>query len=574
MGLADGGWIVTWQSPGSDGTSSDIFQQRFNPRGLQSSHETRVNTTTASHQDDAQVTSLKGGGWVVTWTSFNQDGSGDGIYQQRYSSSGQAIGGETRVNTTTNGFQSNSSTTGLADGGWVVTWSSERQDGSGHGIYQQRYNADGDPVGVEVRVNHFTAGHQSQPSVTALRSGGWLVTWVSEGQDGSAGGVYQQRYSITGAALGHEVQVNTTTVNSQWGAKTIGLSDGGWVVVWYSYDQDGDMYGIYQQRYAANGQTVGGETRVNTTTYDDQNLSSAAALPDGGWVVTWTADGQDGSGAGVYQQRFNKDGQKIGPTTPTDLDISSLQVNEGAAVTLSVGTLSTDALVTDQGFTYTLLDDAGGRFEIVGDKLTVKDGIRLDHEKAQSHTIKVRVTDGLGATFEKTLTIAVADVASENLVGSSSSDMIKGGQNTDIFYGVVGNDMLWGGGGSDKLYGGLGNDQLAGETGKDMFVFDTKTNKTTNVDRITDFNVRDDSIWLENKIFTKLGSGTASKPKKFNSDMLVKASKAQDAEDRIIYDKSKGVLYYDADGTGSKAQVKIATLSKNLKMTHNDFFVI
>ncbi len=400
------------------------------------------------------------------------------------------------------------------------------------------------------------------------------MTWVSEGQDGSAGGVYQQRYSITGAALGHEVQVNTTTVNSQWGAKTIGLSDGGWVVVWYSYDQDGDMYGIYQQRYAANGQTVGGETRVNTTTYDDQNLSSAAALPDGGWVVTWTADGQDGSGAGVYQQRFNKDGQKIGPTTPTDLDISSLQVNEGAAVTLSVGTLSTDALVTDQGFTYTLLDDAGGRFEIVGDKLTVKDGIRLDHEKAQSHTIKVRVTDGLGATFEKTLTIAVADVASENLVGSSSSDMIKGGQNTDIFYGVVGNDMLWGGGGSDKLYGGLGNDQLAGETGKDMFVFDTKTNKTTNVDRITDFNVRDDSIWLENKIFTKLGSGTASKPKKFNSDMLVKASKAQDAEDRIIYDKSKGVLYYDADGTGSKAQVKIATLSKNLKMTHNDFFVI
>jgi hypothetical protein len=57
--------------------------------------------------------------------------------------------------------------------------------------------------------------------------------------------------------------------------------------------------------------------------------------------------------------------------------------------------------------------------------------------------------------------------------------------------------------------------------------------------------------------------------------MFVKASKAQDREDRIIYDSRKGVLLYDADGSGSKVKaVEFATLKKGLAMTHSDFFVI
>ncbi|WP_230533305.1 hypothetical protein [Microvirga roseola] len=58
------------------------------------------------------------------------------------------------------------------------------------------------------------------------------------------------------------------------------------------------------------------------------------------------------------------------------------------------------------------------------------------------------------------------------------------------------------------------------------------------------------------------------------SDMFVVGSKAKDAEDRIVYDKAKGVLSYDADGTGSKEQVKIATLSSKATLKYSDFFVI
>ena len=88
---------------------------------------------------------------------------------------------------------------------------------------------------------------------------------------------------------------------------------------------------------------------------------------------------------------------------------------------------------------------------------------------------------------------------------------------TDVLVGGVGKDVFNGGLGNDKLSGGLGNDMLTGGKGKDVFVFDTKlgtssTDRKVNFDTIKDFSVKDDSLYLDNAIFKKLGSGTATKP--------------------------------------------------------------
>ncbi|WP_315986524.1 M10 family metallopeptidase C-terminal domain-containing protein [Microvirga sp. Mcv34] len=153
----------------------------------------------------------------------------------------------------------------------------------------------------------------------------------------------------------------------------------------------------------------------------------------------------------------------------------------------------------------------------------------------------------------------------DTLQGNAAANLLKGNDGIDTLFGDVGNDTLYGGAGDDKLYGGAG---------RDSFVFDSKVGKGANVDRIYDFNPTYDSILLDNKIFTKLGAGSPSSPKMFNVDMFVRASKAQDREDRIIYDRKTGALLYDADGTGAAAKVKIATLGKTLKLGYQDLFVI
>lgn len=197
---------------------------------------------------------------------------------------------------------------------------------------------------------------------------------------------------------------------------------------------------------------------------------------------------------------------------------------------------------------------------------------------SSSYTLRV------DAEIEVLRLSGVASKKSANLTGSNTANEIigHGGKNTlrglsgdDVLKASAGNDTLKGDAGSDKLYGGLGNDRLYGGTGtgRDVFVFDTKPSKSANVDRIYDLNPKYDSIHLENQIFTKLGKGL-TKGVKFKADMFVKDDAAKDKEDRIIYDNKTGALYYDQDGTGAKAQVKIATLSMNLKLTYHDFFVI
>jgi Ca2+-binding RTX toxin-like protein len=107
-----------------------------------------------------------------------------------------------------------------------------------------------------------------------------------------------------------------------------------------------------------------------------------------------------------------------------------------------------------------------------------------------------------------------------------------------------------------------------------VFIFNTALSKTSNVDTVKSFSVKDDTMWLDNAIFKKLGSGSASKPGKLNKDFFAFGTKAKDKNDYLVYDKSKGALYYDADGSGKGAAVKFAQLDKNLKLTSLDFLIV
>ncbi|MBF9233668.1 M10 family metallopeptidase C-terminal domain-containing protein, partial [Microvirga alba] len=137
------------------------------------------------------------------------------------------------------------------------------------------------------------------------------------------------------------------------------------------------------------------------------------------------------------------------------------------------------------------------------------------------------------------------------------------------------NNTIVGNAGNNQLAGGLGKDTLTGGSGQDTFVFNTKLNAKTNLDNITDFNVKDDTIWLSRSIFKALGKkGTPASPAKLDKKMFWVGPKAHDKDDRIIYDKAKGILYYDADGSGAGKAIAFATVPKKLKMTAADFFII
>ncbi|NIX78194.1 cadherin domain-containing protein [Microvirga terricola] len=274
----------------------------------------------------------------------------------------------------------------------------------------------------------------------------------------------------------------------------------------------------------------------------------------------------DEQGASAVEKVVTVDAT-VANRAPTELKLSDLSVAEMARNGLTVGTLSaTDPNEGDNAtLEFKLIDTAGGRFKLDGTKIVVDDGLKLDYEQAKSHKITVRVKDGSGGFLDRDFTITVKDVAERGVVGSKDHDYLVGGSGKDSFDGSAGNDTL---------NGGLGNDTLKGGAGKDAFVFNTKLGKT-NVDKIVGFNVKDDTIFLDNAIFKKLGTkGTFAKPAKLDKKFFTIGTEAKDKNDYIVYDKKTGKLFYDADGNGAAKAVHFATLDKNLKMTYADFMVI
>ena len=99
------------------------------------------------------------------------------------------------MNTYTTSAQHEASVDADSSGNFVVVWISNGQDGSSYGVFGQRYASSGAPSGLEFRVNTYTTNNQRRPSVTADPSGNFVVIWQSSGQDGSGFGVFGQRYS-------------------------------------------------------------------------------------------------------------------------------------------------------------------------------------------------------------------------------------------------------------------------------------------------------------------------------------------------------------------------------------------
>jgi len=303
--------------------------------------------------------------------------------------------------------------------------------------------------------------------------------------------------------------------------------------------------------------TYGANTGMSNVTIDNKVYSSPdavtqASTPSGSPTPTPTPDTTDHTVTAVS-------------------DHYAATEDKALAVSASQGVLANDT-AADGGKTAvagTFATDQGGSVKINAD------GSFTYTPKADffgSDTFKYTLKDADGDTGTGTVTLAVADVAETSTPSSlprpTTTKTISGTSGSNSLKGSSDNDLIKGNGGDDKIWGKGGSDVLTGGTGKDAFVFDIKPS-SSNVDVVTDFNAAEDTIHLENSVFTKLAkTGTLS------SSFFTVGTKALDANDYIIYNKDTGALSYDADGSGSGAAVKFAVIENKVALTAADFFVI
>jgi len=315
----DGDVTIVWNSLGQDGSDFGVFGQRYDASGAPRGLEFRVNSNTIDRQFSTPV-ALPAAAWpdgrfVVLWSSTGQDGSGVGVFGQRFAADGSAAGSEFQVNSYTIGDQRYPSVALARDGGFVVVWHGDGQDGSNRGVFGQRFDGAANRVGSEFQANTYTTGHQFYPLIASDASGNFVVVW--NGSDPSSTDVLGQRFDSFGSRIGGEFQLNTYTPGSQYLTGLARTADGRFMVGWDS-PGDGSGDGVFVRRFDAVGNPLGAEFIANEFTTGAQFFPHLAADAVGNFVVTWTDYTRDGSARGQFARRFNAAGVARGADFPVN----------------------------------------------------------------------------------------------------------------------------------------------------------------------------------------------------------------------------------------------------------------
>ena len=201
------------------------------------------------------------------------------------------------------------------------------------------------------------------------------------------------------------------------------------------------------------------------------------------------------------------------------------------------------------GFGNDLLNGGTGVDILIGGK--GNDNYVIDNTADTIIENPVEGTDNVSSSVTYTLPVNVENLT---LTGTSAING-TGNSAANKITGNIANNQLNGGTGNDVLNGGAGTNVLTGGAGKDTFKFIT----ASHADTITDYDVANDTIQLENAVFTALTTkGTLA------VSQFIIGTHALDANDFIIYNNLTGALQYDADGSGSVAAIPIVMLGVGL----------
>lgn len=299
--MPNGNFVVTWE--GFDVSQRGVFARVFLANGTPLTDEFQINTFTNEAQRGPDIAMDINGNFVIVWESFTQEpgaGFNTGVYGQRFTAAGVKVGPEFLINVTTTGSQHNAAVTMSPGGSFVVVWQTPAQDGDGEGIYARRYDAAGNPLSGEFRVNGFFTGTQALPDIDMDDAGNFIITWVSENQDGDDFGIFAKLYAANGSVAISEFQVNTITAGVQSAPHVDMDADGDFVITFYSFDgiisED-----IFARRYNNAGIAQGIEFLVNSYTTSYQGNPAVSMSEVGKFIIVWdgSLDGIETSGVGA-----------------------------------------------------------------------------------------------------------------------------------------------------------------------------------------------------------------------------------------------------------------------------------
>ena len=317
---SSGMFAATWQDGtdlgfggdhGQDGDKSGIQARIFNKDGTPICDEFTVNEYTNGIQSFPKVAIDGTGNIIVVWVDEDgNDGSNHGVYAQYYNNLCQKVGSNFLVNTETQQYQLEPDVDMNDQGNFVIVWASSRPFISEDEIYFQIYDKNLNKLGSETQANTTTTDQQYFPSISLGNSGDFVISWISDKQDGDKGSIAVRKFHANGNAYSNDYVVNLTSLGEQWISQISMFSDESFFVTWESENVDGDNKAICGRYYDKDGITaLSNEIQINSITAGNQHESKLTTVSSNSLWAIWMSP--DSNGNGIKAKHISKNGSTL-----------------------------------------------------------------------------------------------------------------------------------------------------------------------------------------------------------------------------------------------------------------------
>jgi len=309
----------------NDGSDDGVFATVYDRNGNITVSEFRVNDLITDRQAVVDVKMNRNGDFAIIWDNLTTT-SVAGVYTKRYQLDGSALG--TEVFVSDGGDKQYAMGIAMSQTGlFAITMYRQIPQTDEIDVWGQRFDAQGNLLGVPFLVNSYLTGTQIGNDIAMDAVGNFVISWESWNQDGEGWGIYAQRYATDGSKLGGEFLVNTTTTNSQEFARVAMAGDGSFVITWehnVEFVLPTLLPVIQARQYNTNGVPLGAEFRISATTDKLKSQPTVGADVCGNFIIGWSSFDISATNGVAIARRYLAENPSTGPCLINSQTVANL----------------------------------------------------------------------------------------------------------------------------------------------------------------------------------------------------------------------------------------------------------
>jgi hypothetical protein len=309
----NGEYLVVW-TDGRNGTGNyNIYGQRVSGSGAFLGSEIPISTASLGQYNPTVIYNSASNEYLVVWTDGRNGAENYNIYGQRVSDNGVLIDSNFSICTATGSQYNPTLAYDSASGEYLVVWDDYRS-GPENDIYGQRVSSGGALAGINFPISTAPANQRFPKVAYDSLDNSYLVVWEDFRTGQFNIEIYGQRVSISGALVGSEIPISTSSEDQTRPAVAYDSTNNEYLVVWYDY-RNGDEYDIYGQRVSSGGALAGINFPISTASGSQYRPDVGYNSTNDEYLVVW-GDGRTGNGLDSYGQRVSSGGALVGSEIP------------------------------------------------------------------------------------------------------------------------------------------------------------------------------------------------------------------------------------------------------------------